>query len=123
MQMSHRSTFTLQSSLSDHYTLFFKIKKQLKSFNLPVNSFIDYNKFKSAAMDTNWSEIESLSHVNLATNLLIKKNQYCIEQAKTKKKTRFKKRKACITESIIKLCERKDTKSGKMIYVMKKKKD
>ena len=101
-------TFTLQNSLSDHYTLFFNIKKQLKISSVPDNSFLDYNKLKSAAMLTNWSEIENLSDVNLATDLFIEKIQNCIEQAKTKKKTRFKKRKAWISESIIKLCEIKD---------------
>ena len=59
-------------------------------------------------MLTNWSEIENLSDVNLVTDLFIEKIQNRIEQAKTKKKTRFKKRKACISESIIKLCEIKD---------------
>ena len=58
-------------------------------------------------MQTNWSEIERCSDVNIATNLLIEKVQEYIEKAKTKKKNRFKKRKAWITEEIIKLCKKK----------------
>ena len=60
-------------------------------------------------MQTNWSEIKRCSDVNIATKLLIEKIQECIEKAKTKKKTRFKKRKAWIIEEIIKLCEKKDS--------------
>ena len=79
-------TYTLKSGITDHYILLFKINKQFIYKSKPENTFIDYNKLKRAARTVNWSEIEILSNVNKATDLLIEKILYCIECSKTGKK-------------------------------------
>ena len=79
-------TYTLKSGITDHYILLFKMNKQFIYKSKPDNTFIDYNKLKRAARTVNWSEIEILSNVNKATDLLIEKILYCIECSKTGKK-------------------------------------
>ena len=101
-------TYTIQSNITDHYTLLFKVNKLKQKVEKKDLNFIDYNKLKEAARLTNWDEIENLTDVNKATDLFIEKILNCIETSKTRKKNKFRKRKEWITKEIIESCEKND---------------
>lgn len=105
------TTFKLSVPLTDHLPIFIsccKLKKLNKSTQYTTTNSV---QLINTANNVYWNEILSMQDPDLATDELINKIQFCIEQAKTVKnltKDKNRPRKEWITKGIIESCKRKD---------------
>lgn len=104
------TAFTLKNSITDHYTLIVKVKKNqiIKNNSLDKQVFIDYNKLKNLASSINWNDICFVRDPNYATELFLNNITYCIDNSKSKIKSKVKGRKNWITPAIIKSSKTKE---------------
>lgn len=103
-------TYTIKNTITDHYTLLVKIKKnklfqeikQTKNFN------INYNILLNNACNTNWNEVYNMNDPDVAINFLISSIKNCISNSMIVNNKKTRHRKNWITNDIIQLCNKKD---------------
>ena len=91
-------TFTLKMTLNDHYSIFMSINKIRATKDAHAMNRINYNKLKTEAVLSNWSELSLINEPNLALNNLVNKIKVCLSKAEYSKK--IIKRIHCIQEKI-----------------------
>lgn len=103
-------SYRLNYCISDHYTLFLKLRIEQSCFQMQYNKRerINYKKLLKQSCNIGWNEIYCMSNLNEATEWIVNKIKYLITVSSSCNSLINKPKKSWVTDEIVVLINQKE---------------